>query len=64
MKINTLRQHLTEMDDHPLVRIKEYFREILEQYIKKTSKTIEDNLAYYEMDKTSSGLASQHAKLF
>ena len=35
MKINTLRQHLASMDDHPIVRLKDYFRELLEQYIKR-----------------------------
>ena len=30
MKINTLRQHLATMDDHPIVRLKDHFREILE----------------------------------
>lgn len=64
MKINTLRQHLASMDDHPIVRLKDHFREILEQYIKKQTKAIEENLSYYEMDQTSAELAAQHKKLF
>lgn len=35
MKINTLRSHLSSMDDHPIVKLKDCFREILLQYIKK-----------------------------
>ena len=64
MKINTLRQHLTSMDDHPLVRLKDYFREILEQYIKKQTKAIDENFKYYDMDRSSTELAAQHKKLF
>ena len=52
------------MDDHPLVKLKEFFREILETYIKKQMKSIDDNLAYYELDKNSEGLTSQYKKLF
>ena len=47
MKINTLRSHLSSMDDHPIVKLKDFFRDILEQYIKKQSKAIEDNLSFY-----------------
>lgn len=64
MKINTIRQHLATMDDHPIVRLKDYFREILEQYIKKQTRSIEDNLSFYEMGQTSAELAAQHKKLF
>lgn len=64
MKINTLRQHLTSMDDHPIVKLKDYFREILDQYIKKQLKAIEDNLKFYETDKSSAQLVTQHKKLF
>lgn len=53
MKINTLRQHLTTMDDHPIVKLKDYFREIIDQYIKKQTKSIEDNLKFYESSKSS-----------
>lgn len=64
MKINTLRSHLSSMDDHPIVKLKDFFREILEQYIKKQTKSIEENLSFYEMDQTSAALAAQHKKLF
>ena len=64
MKINTLRQHLTDMDDHPLVKLKEFFREILEQYINSKMQSIDSNLAYYQMDKMSEDLSSQYKKLF
>lgn len=57
MKINTLRQHLSDMDDHPIVKLKDYFREILENYIKKQTKAIDENLSFYEMERTSAGLA-------
>ena len=50
MKINTLRQHLSTMDDHPIVKLKDNFREILESYIKRQSKAIEENLGFYQMD--------------
>lgn len=52
------------MDDHPIVRLKDYFREILEHYIKKQTRSIEDNLSFYEMGQTSAELAQQHKKLF
>jgi len=64
MKINTLRQHLSDMDDHPIVKLKDYFREILEHYIKKQTKAIDDNMNFYEMERTSAGLSAQHKKLF
>lgn len=64
MKINTLRQHLTDMDDHPLVKLKEFFREILDQYITSKLQSIDNNLAYYQMDKNSEDLSSQYKKLF
>ena len=64
MKINTLRSHLSSMDDHPIVKLKDYFREILEQYIKRQTKAIEDNLSFYQMDQTSAVLADQHKRLF
>ena len=47
MKINTLRQHLSTMDDHPIVKLKDYFREILEVYVKKQTKAIEENMSFY-----------------
>ena len=50
MKINTLRQHLSSMEDHPIVKLKDYFREILEAYIKKQVKAIESNMSFYEME--------------
>ena len=64
MKINSLRQHLSSMDDHPIVKLKDYFREILEAYIKKQTKSIEDNLKFYEIDQTSGALSAQNKKLF
>jgi len=64
MKINTLRQHLSTMDDHPIVKLKDYFREILEIYVKKQSKNIEENMSFFKMDSTSADLALQHKKLF
>ena len=64
MKINTLRQHLSSMDDHPIVKIKDFFRDVLEQYIKKQTKSIEENLGFYQMDQTTAVLAAQHKKLF
>ena len=64
MKINTLRQHLSDMDDHPIVKLKDYFRDILEHFIKKQTKAIEDNLAFYEMERSSAWLSAQHKKLF
>ena len=64
MKINTLRSHLSSMDDHPIVKLKDCFREILLQYIKKQAKAIDENLGFYQMDQTSAMLAAQHQKLF
>ena len=64
MKINTLRSHLSSMDDHPIVKLKDYFREILEQYVKKQAKNIEENMSFYQMDQTSAELAASHKKLF
>ena len=64
VKINTLRQHLMSMDDHPIVRLKDHFREILEAYIKKQTKSIENNLSFYENAQTSQALSTQHKKLF
>ena len=64
MKINTLRSHLSSMDDHPIVKLKDCFREILLQYIKKQSKAIEENLGFYQTDQAGAILATQHQKLF
>ena len=52
------------MDDHPIVKLKDYFREILEQYVKKQAKNIEENMSFYQMDQTSAELAASHKKLF
>ena len=52
------------MDDHPIVRLKDHFREILESYIKKQTKSIENNLSFYENAQTSQALSTQHKKLF
>ena len=52
------------MDDHPIVKLKDCFREILLQYIKKQAKAIDENLGFYQMDQTSAMLAAQHQKLF
>ena len=48
------------MDDHPIVKLKDCFREILLQYIKKQAKAIDENLGFYQMDQTSAMLAAQH----
>lgn len=52
-KINTLRSHLQSMDDHPLVILKDYFRELLENFIKKQSKLIEQRITFYKIDANS-----------
>lgn len=50
MKINSLRQHLASMDDHPIVKLKDFFREILQAYVKKQSEAISNNLSFYEIN--------------
>ena len=52
------------MDDHPIVKLKDYFREILEYFIKKQTKAIDENLSFYEMDQKGINLATQHKALF
>ena len=64
MKINTLRQHLWSMEDHPIVKLKDYFRELLLAYIKKQSDAISNNLSFYEIEQTRAAMADQNKKLF
>ena len=59
VKINTLRSHLASMDDHPIVKLKDFFREvILTPYIKKQTKAIESNMRFYQDALKSTDLAA------
>ena len=52
------------MDDHPIVRLKDFFREILESYIKRQTKAISENMSYYAKSQDLTESAAQYQKLF
>lgn len=47
MKFNTLRQHLY-INEHPIVKILNLFRESLLQFIKESEDSIKQLLSFYD----------------
>ena len=49
-KFNVIRMHLTTMPDHPIVKLKDFFRVILKEYIQTRQQAIIENFAVFQMD--------------
>ena len=46
-KFNVIRMHLTTMNGHPIVTLKDFFRQILRDFIKARQEKIEQNFSFY-----------------
>lgn len=60
-KFNTLRQHLI-IQEHPVVKILNLFRESILQFIKESEDSIKQLLTFYDRENPNTSLTSEKAK--
>ena len=63
-KFNVIRMHLTTMPDHPIVKLKDFFRVILKEYIQTRQQAIIENFAVFQMDSKNQAMAENYEILF
>ena len=63
-KFNTLRQHLTTMPNHPIVKLNDEFRECLRSFLQERERAINQTRGFFEnSEEQSKTVAQEYQKL-